>query len=241
MTPIHKDSSGISRAISTAIGVATAIFVVLAPTVASAQQFSAELSRRDAAGQITKGRLLVAGDKIRIEAPDLQTGFFLVDTDAKTVYFAQPDRGVFMDALQSSILTELLVPVDPDAPCSKWQEMAQISGSAASGAWQCSRVASETHDGHVILKYDMTSPHGRHYSSWIDSQLRYVVRIESHDGSTDGSVTELTNVQETPQADSALTMPAGLRKFDPRQLLEIAKHSDVWVDPAKDSRTVPLK
>jgi hypothetical protein len=184
----------------------------------------------------------VAGDKIRIEAPDLQTGFFLVRTDARTVYFVQPDRGVFMDALQSSILTELLVPVDPEAPCPQWQQMAQISGSAAGGAaWQCNHVATETHDGHAILKYDMTSPRGRHYSTWIDSQLRYVVRIDSHDGSTDGSTTELTNVQEAPQPEGAFTMPAGLRKFDPRQLMEIAKHSDVWVDPAKDSRAVPLK
>jgi hypothetical protein len=243
MTSIRNYSRRISRTTSTAISLAAAIFaVVLVPNVASAQQFSADLSRRDAAGQITKGRLLVAGDKIRIEAPGLQTGFFLVQTDAKTVYFVQPDRGVFMDALQSSVLTELLVPVDPDAPCPKWQEMAQISGSAAGGgAWQCNRIATETHDGHAILKYDMTSPRGRHYSSWIDPQLRYVVRIESHDGSTDGSAIELTNVQEAPQPDSAFTMPAGLRKFDPRQLLEIAKHSDVWVDPAKDSRAVPLK
>jgi hypothetical protein len=143
-----------------------------------------------------------------------------------------------MDARQSSILTELLVPIDPDAPCQQWQEMAQISGSAAGGAaWQCDRIGAETHDGHTIVKYDMTSPRGRRYSSWIDPQLRYVVRIEAYDGST----TELTNVQEAPQPDSAFIIPPGLRKFDPMQLMELVKHSDVWVDPAKDSRAVPLK
>jgi hypothetical protein len=238
MISIPNYRSRISRTTSTALGLATALFVVVVPNVASAQQFSAELSRRDAAGQISKGRLLVAGDKIRIEAPDLQSGFFLVRTDARTVYFVQPDRQVFMDARQSSVLTELLVPVDPDAPCSKWQEMARISGSAAGdAAWQCNLVATETHDGHAVLKYDMTSPRGRRYSSWIDPRLRYVVRIESYDGST----TELTNVQEAPQPDDAFTMPAGLRKFDPMQLMQIVKHSDVWVDPAKDSRAEPLK
>src|ERR1700753_2542348 len=208
MTSIRKDSSRISRTISTAVGVATAIFVVLAPNVASAQQFSAELSRRDAAGQHTRGRLLVAGDKIRIEAPDLQTGFFLVRTDAKTAYFVQPDRGVFMDAMQSSILTELLVPVDPDAPCPQWQAMAQISGSATGcAAWQCNRIGTETRDGHTVLKYELTSPRGRRYSTWIDPQLRYVVRIET---ASDESMTELMNVQQAPQADSAFAMPAGL-------------------------------
>jgi hypothetical protein len=240
MISLRKYRSRISRTTSTAISLVTAIVVsaVLAPSVASAQQFSAELSRRDAAGQISKGRLLVAGDKIRIEAPDLQTGFFLVSTDAKTTYFVQPDRGVFMDARQSSVLTELLVPIDPDAPCQQWQEMAQISGSAAGGAvWRCDRIATETHEGDTILKYDMTSPRGRHYSTWINSRLRYVVRIEAYDGST----TELTNVQEAPQPDSAFTIPTGLQKFDPMQLMEIMKHSDVWVDPAKDSRAEPLK
>src|ERR1700742_1875265 len=113
MNSIRKYRRRISRATAAAIGLAGAMLVAaLVPNVASAQQFSAELSRRDAAGQISKGRLLVAGDKIRIEAPDLRTGFFLVHTDAKTVYFVQPDRQVFMDALQSSVLTELLVPVD---------------------------------------------------------------------------------------------------------------------------------
>jgi hypothetical protein len=240
MNSIRKHRSRTSRTTSIAIGLASAIFVAaLVPSVASAQQFSAELSRRDAAGQISKGRLLVAGDKIRIEAPDLQSGFFLVRTDAKTSYFVQPDRGVFMDARQSSILTELLVPVDPDAPCPQWQQMAQISGSAAGGAaWQCNRIGAETRDGHTILKYDLTSPRGRRYSTWIDQQLRYVVRIET---ANDGSTTELTNVQDAPQPDSAFMMPAGLRKFDPMQLIGIAQHSDVWVDPAKDSRAVPLK
>jgi len=240
MNSIRKYRSRISRTISAIIGLAGAMFVaLLVPNVASAQQFSADLSRRDAAGQISKGRLLVAGDKIRIEAPDLQTGFFLVRTDAKTSYFVQPDRGVFMDARQSSILTELLVPVDPEAPCPQWQAMAQISGSAAGGAaWQCDRIGAETHDGHTILKYDLTSPRGRRYSTWIDPQLRYVVRIET---ASDESTTELTNVQQAPQPDSAFMMPAGLRKFDPMQLIGIAQHSDVWVDPAKDSRAVPLK
>ncbi len=239
MISIHKSRSRISRTTSTAISLTTAMFVaVLVANVASAQQFSAELSRRDADGQIGKGRLLVADDKIRIEAPDLQTGFFLVRTDAKTSYFVQPDRRVFMDARQSSVLTELLVPIDPDAPCLQWQEMAQVSGSAAGGAaWRCDRIGAETHDGRTIVKYDMTSPRGRRYSSWIDPRLRYVVRIEAYDGST----TELINVQEAPQPDSAFMIPGSLRKFDPAQLMEMVKHSDVWVDPAKDSRAVPLK
>src|ERR1700744_3624110 len=100
MNSLRNYRSRITKATSTAIGLSAAMFLAaaLVPSKASAQQFSAELSRPDAAGQITKGRLIVAGSNIRIEVPNLKTGFFLVHTDAKTVFFVQPDHGVFMDA-----------------------------------------------------------------------------------------------------------------------------------------------
>jgi len=218
------------------LAVATLAVVLAAGAAASAQQFSAELSRRDADGRITQGRLSVAGDKVRIEAPDLPSGFFIVRGDAKAAYFVQPDRRVFMDARQSSLLTEILVPVDPDAPCRQWQAMAEISSSADGGAaWRCDRIGAETRDGRATVRYSMTSPRGKHYTGWIDSRLRFVVRIEADDGTT----TELVGVREAPQPDSAFEIPAGLRKFDPLQLIELMKHSDAWVDPSKDSRAEP--
>jgi hypothetical protein len=220
------------------LAVATLAALLATGAAASAQQFSAGLSRRDADGRITEGRLSVAGNKVRIEAPDLPSGFFIVRGDAKAAYLVQPDRRVFMDALQSNVLTELLVPVDPDAPCRQWQAMADISKSADGGAaWRCDRIGAETRDSRATVRYSMTSPRGKHYSGWIDSQLRFVVRIEADDGTT----TELVDVREAPQPDSAFEIPAGLHKFDPLQLIKLMKHSDVWVDPSKDSRAEPSK
>jgi hypothetical protein len=227
-----------SRASQTRLAIAMLAALLATDAAASAQQFSAKLARRDADGRITEGRLAVGGDKVRIEAPDLPNGFFIVRGDAKAAYFVQPDRRVFMDARQSSLLTEILVPVDPDAPCPQWQAMAEISGSAEGGAaWRCDRIGAETRDGRASVRYAMTSPRGRHYSGWIDQRLRFVVRIEADDGTT----TELIDVREAPQPDSAFEIPAGLHKFDPRQLMELMKHSDVWVDPSKDSRAQPSK
>jgi len=229
-----------SKALPTNARLPVAALAALLATgaAASAQQFSAELSRRDSDGLMTEGRVTVAGDKIRIEAPDLPTGFFIVRGDAKAVYLVQPDRKIFMDARQSSVLTEILVSVDPDAPCAQWQKMAEISRSADGGrAWRCDRIGVETHDSRAIVKYTMTSPRGKHYSGWIDQQLRFVVRIEADDGTT----IELADIREGPQPDSAFEIPAGLRKFDPLQLLELVKHSDAWVDPSKDTRAEPAK
>jgi hypothetical protein len=225
--------------INATLAIATLAALLATGAAASAQQFSATLSRRDADGRITEGRLSVGGDKVRIEAPDLPSGFFIVRGDAKAAYFVQPDRRVFMDARQSSLLTEILVPVDPDAPCRQWQAMAEISSSADGGAaWRCDRIGAETRDGRTIVRYSMTSPRGKHYSGWIDQRLRFVVRIEADDGTT---TTELVDVREAPQPDSAFEIPAGLHKFDPLQLIELMKHSDVWVDPSKDSRAEPSK
>jgi hypothetical protein len=239
MSLFRDNRSGESRTIAAAARLTIAVVALLASrTAAPAQQFSAELARRDASGRISMGRLAVAGDKVRIQAPDLPSGFFIIRGDAKAVYLVQPDHRVFMDARQSSILTEILVPVDPEAPCPQWQAMAEISKSADGGAkWRCERIGTETRDGRATVKYSMTSPRGKHYAGWVDPRLRFMVRLEADDGTT----TDLVDVQEAPQPDSAFEIPAGLHKFDPQQLIEVVKHSDVWVDPAMDSRAKPLK
>src|SRR5262245_52084211 len=47
-------------------------------TPALAQQFAADLVRQQgSAAAVSAGRLLVAGDKVRIETPELADGFFL--------------------------------------------------------------------------------------------------------------------------------------------------------------------
>jgi hypothetical protein len=225
-----------SRDACVAIAVLAALLASCAG--ASAQQFSAELSRRDARGHVLTGRLSVAGDKVRIEQPTLPTGFFIVRGDTKAIYFVNPDREVFIDARESSILTEVLVPVDPAAPCAQWQAMATISGSAKGGApWRCERIGDETRDGRATVHYSMTSPRGRHFSGWIDSQLKFLVRIEADNGTT----LEIVHVQQAPQPAGAFEIPAGFLKFDPQPLIEQMKHSDAYVDPKMDSRAEPLK
>lgn len=212
------------------LAIAIAAALLAACIAAPAQQFSAELVRRDADGRVSTGRLMVAHDKVRIETPELPTGFFIVRGDAKAAYFVRLARHEFMDARQSSLLTEILVPVDPDAPCRRWQAMAEISGSAEAAApWRCERLGQETRDGRDTIRYAMTSPLNRRYAGWIDPQLGFAVRLEADDGSS----TELADIREASQPDAAFEIPAGFRKFDPLQLIERIKQSDVWVEPVK--------
>ena len=211
-----------------ATGIAVTAAAALLATAAPAEQFSAQLSRRDADGRIATGRVLVDGDNIRLETPELPDGFFIVRGGDKAAYFVRPKRGVFMDARESSPLTEILVPVDPQAPCRQFQAMADISGSADGGAqWRCERAGADTLDGRAALRYRITSPRERHYTAWIDTTRHFVARLEADDG----TVIDIADVREAAQPGDAFEIPRGLRKLDPLQLIERIKHSDVWVAP----------
>ena len=218
--------------------VITTLAVLLATCAgAQAQQFSAGLVRHDAHGLLSTGTLSVSGGKVRIQQPNLPFGFFIIRGAGKAAYFVNPEREVFTNAGESTLLTELLVPVDPADPCSKWQMRARLSGSAAGGAaWHCDRLDDTRGDG-VLLKYALTSPHGKHFSGWIDPQLRFLVRLEADNGIT----LELRDVRQAPQPDSLFEFPVGFSMFDAQRLIDQMKHSDAYVDPSMDSRAQPVK
>jgi hypothetical protein len=193
------------------------------------RQFSANLVYHYAGGRTAahSGKLNVADRKIRIEPPDLATGFFIVRDDAAAAYFVKPAQRVFMDAKQSSELTQLLVPVDQDDPCRQWQAMAQIAGVTDQGAaWRCERIGDEAIAGRRTIKYRGISPREDRYLIWIDPRIDFVVRLEADDGST----VEVANIQEGPQPPQLFEIPAGYVKFDPQKLIDRIKQSDVWVE-----------
>src|SRR3977135_3752128 len=98
---------------------------------AQAQQFSADLVRATPHDGATTsvGKLRVFDGRVRIEMPDFQDGFFLIDGASCARHFAPPVERVFMDARQSIPLTYLFVPVDVGAPCLQWQAMAKLAGA----------------------------------------------------------------------------------------------------------------
>jgi hypothetical protein len=83
-----------------------------------------------------------------------------------------PMQLVFMDAKQSSLLTQILVPVDSDDPCGAWQAMANIARAANQGGqWRCERLGAEIAGEHAAIKYRATSPLGQQDYGWVDPQL----------------------------------------------------------------------
>jgi hypothetical protein len=198
--------------------------LALAGGSAWAQQFSADLV---ASAGGAKGKLHVANGKVRIETPEFPDGFFLVDGEANSAYFVRPAQRVFMEARQSTPLTRILVPLDPGDPCRQWRAMAERAGAAAPGErWRCDRLGGETVDGREVVRYRTLWPRQRG-DAWIAPQLRFVVRLETEPG----AVVALENIAEGPQPPGLFAIPAGYRKFDPQQLIDRIKQSDVWVEP----------
>lgn len=197
---------------------------------AQAQEFSADLVSINAAGQPDEhsGRIFVRDRQARIETPDIPGGFFLVDGDHETAYFVRPGQRVFMDAKQSSRLTQLLVPVDPRDPCRQWQAMAAIAGATdGGGQWQCDRIGEESLEGRATIKYRAISPQGQRGEGWIDPELNFLIRLQAEDG----TAVDLENIRPGQQPASLFQLPADYRKFDPQRLIERIKQSDVWVEP----------
>jgi hypothetical protein len=195
-----------------------------------AQQFSADLVRNGLPGGAAASfaKLRVFNDKVRIETSDFPDGFFLIDGVSRAAYFARPGQRVFMDARQSSRLTQLFVPLDLGDPCLQWQAMAELAGATEpSDRWRCERVGGEELvDGRGAVVYRARSSPGRDILGWIDPNLKFPLRIQLQDGTT----ITVENIREEPQPASLFEIPSGFRKFDPQALIKRIKQSDVWVD-----------
>jgi hypothetical protein len=192
---------------------------------AQVQPFSADIVTRHDDVSAPAGRLSVLDGRVRIETTQHPDGFFLTDTEKPSAYFVRPGAGLYMEARQSSPLTRLFVPVDPDAPCPQWQAMAHLAGVAGEGEWHCERTGEETIDGHSTVAFRAVSGAGEVFFGWIDRERRFPLQIRSEDG----ALFTLEQIKDQSQPASSFEVPAGYRKFSPEALIEQIKQSDVWV------------
>jgi hypothetical protein len=197
-----------------------------APTLA--QQFSADLvmTGADAAGAAPAGTIRVLNGKIRIETPQFAGGFFLIDGTEHTAFFVRPTQKIFMDARQSSWLTQLFISVDPSNPCRQWQDSAKLAGVADQSEWQCQRTGEEKVHDRSTIAYRATSSSRRYVLGWVDPELKVPLKIQMENGTT----ITADNVREEPQSPRLFEIPSGFRKFNPQALINLVKQSDAWVD-----------
>ena len=198
-----------------------------APMPAAAQQFSADLLARKDDTATAMGTLRVSGGKARIDSTALPDGFFLLDTAKPAAYFVRPAAHVYMRAMQSSALTQLFVPVDPDDPCRQWLAMAQLSAPVDLATWRCERDGEEAIAGRNTDVYRVAAPSGLSFTGWVERARGFPVQIKT----ADGTVIVADHIRDEPQPAQTFEIPAGLRKFDPQALIRRIQQSDVWVAP----------
>jgi hypothetical protein len=207
-----------------------ALLPFVAIPAAKAQEFSATIVSTSLEGDQTNpgtGHVRVADGKVRLELPDFPDGYFLIDPAADIADFVRPAPRVFMEARQSSRLAQILIPVDPDAPCRQWQTVAVITKlSGPRESWQCTASGKERLDNRDTVRYLAVAPDGHRYDVWIDPMLKFPLKIraEIH------AVITVTDIKEGPQPATAFGIPAGFSKFDPQGLIDRLKQSDVWVE-----------
>jgi hypothetical protein len=197
---------------------------------ASGQQFSADLVTVGWDGGTNPvGKIKVFNETVRIETTEFAGGFFLVDGTNHSAYFAQPADRIFMEARQSSRLTRLFVRVDPADPCREWQTMAKRAGVTGQGDWHCERIGEEAIGGRATTVYRASETGDRDFVGWIDPELQFPLQIRM----ADGAVVSTRNIRTEAQSARLFEIPAGFRKFDPQDLIERIKQSDVWVEEPK--------
>lgn len=212
----------------------TFTMMVGATATATAQQFSAHFSEEDAGSATahapaSSGKVYVSNAKVRIEASRFPGDYFLVDSEKGMAYLVKPSSGIFMEARQSSPLTRLLISVEPDNPCGEWQRMAIVAGTSEQGdRWHCEKMSDDKVGDRTAVAYRARSS-GQDLTGWIDANLKFPLKVQADKVAT----FTLSNVQEGPQPANLFEIPANYRKFDPRELIERIKHSDVWVEPPK--------
>jgi hypothetical protein len=200
--------------------------------VANAQSFSAELvtTREGYGADARRGHVAVHAGQVRIETPDLPDGFFLVDTNRNTAWFLRPQQRLYMDAKQSSPLTQVFLPVDEATACKRWEVMEHIAEAVpGDGEWRCERMGAEVIDGRTTVRYRVVTRQHRQSDRWIDPQRGFTVRFQG----ADGTKVDVANIVEGAQGASLFVLPPDYYKFDPIQLIELIKRSDVWVEPPR--------
>jgi hypothetical protein len=193
---------------------------------AVAAQFTAALVTSGADGRVTAppGKISVADTRVRLDTPEANGGFFLVDGAAGAAYLVLPMQRIYLDVKQSSPLTRIFIPLAPGDACRQWQAMARIFGAADQA---CRRLGADSINGRNSTKYEAVSPEGRRSYRWIDDALNFVTRLEEVGGDT----VTVADIQQGAPPAALFAVPADYGKFDPQQLIERIKHSDVWVEP----------
>ncbi len=202
-----------------------AIFLTMLPSMAMAQQFSANIvATRPNSGQADQSAaIFVENGMIRFEplgAPGGHVGI-IVDTEKGTSTVLMLDKKMYMEnPSMGGTIPRLLSPEDVENPCPIWEKIAKGGHDPDDQITSCKRVGTETVGGRSAIKFEAESAkHGKRLV-WIDPKIRFIIKTRDDSGSG----MELDNIKEGALPDSLFTIPSDFQKFDMSKLMDEARH-----------------
>jgi hypothetical protein len=200
------------------------------PPQTSPPSFSADIVSLDSDGAplAATAKLYAANHKARIEIAGAADSFFISDADTGTTLVVRPAQRLYLDARQSTPLTQIFVSVDPRHPCRQWQAAAATAGAGAR-EWHCEPVERAIVNQREIIEYSVLTSDHQTSHGWVDATLGFPVKWQA----ADGKVLVVENILLEAQPAHLFSIPADYRKLDPQALLERIKRSDVWADSPK--------
>ncbi len=139
------------------------------------------------------------------------TAIMIWNTAAHQYFVLMPERHVYLE-LGSPMMQQAVTfwrPVDVNNACPDWEKLAaQLKTTEKMGS--CKRVGDDAVNGRAAVKYEGTSADGKKSEVWLDSKLRYLIKVKDAEG--DGM--EFRNIHEGALAGSLFEIPPGYQKMD---------------------------
>jgi Domain of unknown function (DUF4412) len=127
----------------------------------------------------------------------------IVDSTAKKMYMVMTEQHMYMEFStdQNSPMTQRMPNI---------QDMLK-SGDMCAGheGATCKKVGTESVDGRICDKWEMTEKSGKTETFWMDQKLHFPIKVVAGD-----ITTVYSNIKEGAQDASLFKIPAGLQKFD---------------------------
>jgi hypothetical protein len=173
-------------------------------SLASAQDFSADVFNVTGKDATKSGKVYVKGAKMRIDrgeaSPEQSTPLVLVDSESHTATIIDAANHAYMKAEvgpeQGLSFFRLK---DPNNACADFEKMAGMGG--------CKKAGNEAVSGRQTVKYAGKSDDGKPVAMWVDPEVNFVVKWQTKSG----EIGELRNIKVAPQADSLFQLPSGFR------------------------------
>lgn len=189
------------------------VLLVTVATLAQvrASQFSADM-KTTGKGMASTGKIYLGGPKVRMEMmAQGHQSIVIADSQRKMSYILMPAQHMYMEMStegKGQKRSQDWRTYDPANPCANMTDTT------------CEKLGTGLADNRLCPKWKFTNTkQGTSSTTWVDQKTGIPIRTET----SEGTVTEFTNIKEGPQSPSLFEIPAGYSKMDMGAMMQGAQ------------------